>query len=290
MQGERFGTFSSEVGVALVAVVYTVCFLLLVWLNAKSVNRTDQRRRAAEEELKYHSTQLEAANKELESFSYSIAHDLRAPLRAIDGYSRSILKKEGERFDHDTTRRFNDIRSNTQMMGRLIEDILELSRLGRAKMTVANLEMGEIIKDVWKELKAVDSERNITLTIHSIPAGYGDKTLIRQVYANLLANAVKFTKNHDSAHIEVGGSAENNEDIYYVKDNGVGFDMQYYDKLFGIFQRLHSVEDFEGTGVGLATVQRIIHRHGGRVWAEGKENEGATFYFSLPSAPDEAAI
>ena len=168
------------------------------------------------------------------------------------------------------------------MMGRLIDDILTLSRLGKKQMVMSNIDMDQLVRDVWKELQAINPERNMTLTIHSMPSGYGDRTLIKQVYSNLLGNAAKFTKNRDTAHIEAGGCTENDEDIYYVKDNGVGFDMAYYDKLFGIFQRLHSADDFEGTGVGLATIQRIIQRHGGRVWAEGKVNEGATFYFSLP--------
>ena len=236
----------------------------------------------AEIDLKERTAKLEEINKELESFSYSISHDLRAPLRAIDGYSRMILKKEGDRFDADTTRKFNDIRSNAQMMGKLIDDILTLSRLGRAKMSLADLEMEGIIKDVWKELQTINPERNMDLTIQAMPSGYGDRTLIKQVYANLLGNAVKFTKYKDPAQIEVGGYRDGNENVYYVKDNGVGFDMAYYDKLFGIFQRLHNNPDFEGTGVGLATIQRAVHRHGGRVWAEGKVDEGATFYFSLP--------
>ncbi|HET6459429.1 MAG TPA: ATP-binding protein [Syntrophales bacterium] len=226
--------------------------------------------------------QLEEANKELEAFAYSVSHDLRAPLRAIDGYARMILKKEGDRFDEDTTRKFNDIRSNANMMGKLIDDILTLSRLGRAKMSIVSLEMDGIIKDVWKELQIINPERKMNLNIQAMPPGYGDRTLIKQVYANLLGNAVKFTKYKNPAEIEAGGYVIGNENIYYVKDDGVGFDMTYCDKLFGIFQRLHNNPDFEGTGVGLATVQRAVHRLGGRVWAEGKIDEGATFYFSLP--------
>jgi PAS domain S-box-containing protein len=240
-------------------------------------------RKKAEQALAERTAKLEEINKELESFSYSISHDLRAPLRAIDGYARMILKKEGDRFDEDTTRKFNDIRANAQMMGKLIDDILTLSRLGRAKMSIVNLEMEGIIKDVWKELQTINPERNMALTIQAMPSGYGDRTLIKQVYANLLGNAVKFTKYKNPAEIEVGGYAKGNENVYYVKDNGIGFDMEYYDKLFGIFQRLHTNPDFEGTGVGLATIQRAVHRHGGHVWAEGKVDEGATFYFSLPS-------
>jgi light-regulated signal transduction histidine kinase (bacteriophytochrome) len=220
-------------------------------------------------------------NEELESFSYSVSHDLRAPLRAIDGYARLILKKQGDKFDADTLDKFNVIRSSTHMMGQLIDDLLTFSRLGRKQMSLALLDMDVLMKEAWKELQASDPERNMRLTVNSMPAGYGDRVLIKQALINLLSNAAKFTKYKDAANIEMGGYADGNEHVYYVRDNGVGFDMAYYDKLFGVFQRLHSTDHFEGTGVGLATVQRIIHRHGGRVWAEGKVDEGACFYFAL---------
>lgn len=226
---------------------------------------------------------LEEANRELESFSYSVSHDLRAPLRAIDGYVRMILKKQGGDFDDDTLAKFNIVRSEAQMMGRLIDELLTFSRLGRKKISLSRLDMREIFRDIWQELCVINPDRRMALELMGLPSAYGDKTLIKQVFANLLANAVKFTKNRDEARIEIGGKADENEHVYYVKDNGVGFDMAYYDKLFGVFQRLHS-DEFEGTGVGLATVQRIVHKHGGRVWAEGKVGEGAVFYFSLPSS------
>ena len=240
-------------------------------------------RKKVEEDLKERTAKLEEINKELESFSYSISHDLRAPLRAIDGYARMILKKEGDRFDEDTMRKFNAIRSNSQMMGKLIDDILNLSRLGRAKMSIVNMEMEGIIEDVWKEQQAINPERNMTLTIQAMPSGYGDRILIGQVFSNLIANAVKFSMYRNPAQIEAGGYIDGDDHVYYIKDNGAGFDMAYYDKLFGIFQRLHNNPDFEGTGVGLATIKRVISMHGGHVWAEGKVEEGATFYFSLPS-------
>ena len=239
-------------------------------------------RKEAERVLEERTAQLEEINRELESFSYSVSHDLRAPLRAIDGYVRMILRRQGDKFDEDTLSKFNVIRTNTQMMGKLIDDLLSLSRLGRKDMTMSTLNMNDLISDVWKELQIITPERNMMLTLHSTPPGYGDRTLIKQVFFNLLANAVKFTKDRNIAYIEAGGYVDENEDVYYVKDNGVGFNMEYHDKLFGVFQRLHSSEDYEGTGVGLAIVQRIVHRHGGRVWAEGKENGGATFYFTLP--------
>jgi len=237
-------------------------------------------------DLKVRTEQLEAANKELESFSYSISHDLRAPLRAIDGYARMLLKKHGDSFDEESARRFNTIRSNAQMMGQLIDDLLSFSRLSRARLSLADLDMSGLIAEVWAELTE-NSERRPDFVFNGIPSCLGDRTLIRQVLSNLLSNAVKFSSKNDRARIEMGSRRQGNENVYYVKDNGVGFDMQYHDKLFGVFQRLHGADEFEGTGVGLAIVQRIVHRHGGRVWAEAKENEGATFYFSLPVSEAE---
>jgi PAS domain S-box-containing protein len=236
----------------------------------------------AETSLIERTQQLEDANKELESFSYSVSHDLRAPLRAIDGYSRMILKKHSDKFDDDVIVKFNVIRDNIRMMGQLIEDMLKFSRLGRTALSVAKIGPERLIKEIWEELKAINRNRSMTLKITSLPPCMGDQGLIRQVFANLLANAIKFTKPRDEALIEVGGDIMGNGSVYYIRDNGVGFDMQYHDKMFGVFQRLHSADEFEGTGVGLAIVQRIILRHGGRVWAEGEPGKGATFYFSLP--------
>ena len=172
---------------------------------------------------------------------------------------------------------------NAQRMGQLIDDLLDFSRLGRKQMSLTKIDMEQMVRDLWKELEAANPDRTVTLSVNGVTAGYGDRALIRQVLFNLLANAFKLRQPRAEAAIEVGGAIHGHEIVYYVKDNGVGFDMPYYDKLFGVFQRLHAVEDFEGTGVGLATVQRIIHRHGGRVWAESKVDRGATFYFSLPT-------
>jgi len=237
----------------------------------------------AEMALREHSLRLEELNRELDSFTYSVSHDLRAPLRAIDGYSRMLLKKHEHALDEESIRKFHVIRDNTRMMGQLIEDLLALSRLGRKELSKSRLDMHALIADVWKELQAASPDREMLLTVQDLKRGRGDRSLIRQVWTNLLANAVKFTRGRDVASIEAGSRTDGDEVVYYIRDNGVGFDMQDCDKLFGVFQRLHRVEDFEGTGVGLAIVQRIVHRHGGRVWAEGKVNEGATFYFTLPS-------
>ena len=239
-------------------------------------------RKRAEMALMEQRKLLEAANKELESFSYTVSHDLKAPLRAIAGFSRMILKKEEARFDEETFRRFKVITENCQTMGRMIDDLLAFSRLSREALTKTNLGMPVLVQDVWQELVAIHPDRSMTLKVEPMPAAFGDHTLVRQVYANLLGNAVKFTKSREVAMIEAGSIVKDSETVYYIKDNGIGFDMQFCDKLFGVFQRLHSNEGYEGTGIGLATVQRIINSHGGRVWAEGKVDEGATFYFTLP--------
>ena len=239
-------------------------------------------RKQAELELKRQAVLLEEANKEMESFSYSVSHDLRAPLRAIDGYARMILKRQADGFDEETRRQFNLIRDNTRTMGQLIDDILAFSRLGRETMVTAAIDMEGLVGEVWDELRTINPDRRMTLKIGRLPPGRGDRALIKQVITNLLSNAIKFTKTRDAATIEADGYGTETETVYTIKDNGVGFDMQFADKLFAVFQRLHGKDEFEGTGVGLAIVQRIIQRHGGRVWAEGEVDKGAIFSFSLP--------
>lgn len=243
-----------------------------------------------EQRVKRRTAQLEAANQELESFSYSVSHDLRAPLRAIDGFSRILLKDHADRLDAEGERLLGIIRANTQQMGQLIDDLLAFSRLGRREVKAAGLDMGTLVRNVVQELQNNLGDRKVEWDLKPLPAARADRALIHQVWVNLLGNALKFTRRQEAAVIEVGYRAAGDEDIYYVKDNGVGFDMQFAHKLFGVFQRLHRYEEFEGTGVGLALVQRIVQRHGGRVWAEGQVNGGACFYFSLPRGPvDQAA-
>jgi len=243
-----------------------------------------------EQRVRDRTAQLEAANRELESFSYSVSHDLRAPLRAIDGFSRLLLNDSARRLDEEGQRLLNIIRDNTQKMGNLIDDLLAFSRLGRREVKVAALDMASQVADVVKELQETLGGRTVHWDLKSLPSTRADRALMHQVWINLLGNALKFTRPRDAAVIEVSSQSGADEDIFYVKDNGVGFDMQYAHKLFGVFQRLHRYEEFEGTGVGLALVQRIIQRHGGRTWAEGRINYGATFYFSLPRrSPGESA-
>jgi len=243
-----------------------------------------------EQRVEKRTAQLEAANRELESFSYSVSHDLRAPLRAIDGFSRILLKDHAGGLDAEGQRLLGIIRANTQQMGQLIDDLLAFSQLGRRALKVADLDMGTLVQDAVGELQDTLGDRTVQWDLKPLPAARADRALMHQVWVNLLGNALKFTRPRESAVIEVGCRSTAREEVYYVKDNGVGFDMQYAPQLFGVFQRLHRYEEFEGTGVGLALVQRIVQRHGGRVWAEGQVNGGATFYFSLPRRrADQAA-
>ncbi len=239
-------------------------------------------------------TQLEAANKELEAFSYSVSHDLRAPLRAVDGFSHAVLEDYGAQLPEEGQRCLQTIRDGAQRMGALIDDLLTFSRLSRLPLNKEAVDTGRLVREALEDLSAQKEGRQIEMRIGDLPPCLGDPALLKQVWLNLLSNAVKYSRNRNPAVIEVGwmrepacaqGSGEagrkKDEEVYFVRDNGTGFDMRYASKLFGVFQRLHRAEDFEGTGVGLAIVQRIIHRHGGRVWAEAKVDRGATFYFTL---------
>ena len=235
------------------------------------------------EALGRHAAEVEAANKELEAFAYSVSHDLRTPLRAIDGFSRSLLDDYAGRLDDECKRRLNVVSDNAQKMEQLIGDILAFSRAGRQEMKVAEVDMESLAGAALDGLQQAVAGRDLSVEIKPLPSVRGDFSMLQQVWINLLANAIKFTRSKPAARIEVGGAAGETELVYYVKDNGVGFNMQYADKLFGVFQRLHRDEEFEGTGIGLAIVKRIIAKHGGRVWAEGKVGEGATVYFALPA-------
>lgn len=226
--------------------------------------------------------QLESANKELESFSYSVSHDLRAPLRAIDGFARIIVEDYANKLDSEGTRLLNVISTNIQKMDHLIRDLLELSRTGRTELQRTSVNMNEMVQAIYHEIAPPEAIRSFEFKLNPLPEAFGDPTLLRQMWSNLLSNALKYTMPKTERRIEIIGREEENENVYCVTDSGVGFNPDYIHKLFGIFQRLHSAEEFEGTGVGLAIVQRIAHRHGGRVWAESKVGKGAKFYFTLP--------
>jgi len=227
---------------------------------------------------------LEGINAELESFSYSVSHDLRAPLRAIHGFARILLEDHNAQLEPEAQRLLGVIDQNTRRMGQLIDDLLAFSRLGRTEIVTRPVDMKELTQLVADEIQRGEAGRNESLEIRidPLPPARGDRGLLRQVMSNLLQNAAKFTRDRAKARIEVGSQPDAGQTAYYVRDNGAGFDARYADKLFGVFQRLHSTDQFDGTGVGLAIVKRIVQRHGGRVWADGKVDEGATFYFTLP--------
>lgn len=242
-------------------------------LNQELENRVDVR-----------TAELEAANRELETFAYSVSHDLRTPLRAIDGFSRMLEEEYADRLDEDGRRYVNIVRHGAVRMGQLIDDILDFSRMSRREIAMTQVDMSDLGRETFDELRDAAPGRNIALRLGDLPPACGDRTMLRQVLMNLLGNAIKYTGQRADAVIEVGGCVEGAENIYWIKDNGAGFDMRYANKLFGVFQRLHSSEEFEGTGIGLAIVKRIVERHGGRVWAEGAVGEGATVHFTLPAA------
>ncbi|MEO7085768.1 MAG: PAS domain S-box protein [Gemmatimonadaceae bacterium] len=234
-----------------------------------------------EQRVSERTAQLEAANKELEAFSYSVSHDLRAPLRAVNGFAGIVLEDFGPALPEEGRRYLQRIRSGGEQMGRLIDDLLAFSRLSREHMNGRSVSTGALVQSVLDELSPQCEDREIEFKVGELPSCYGDPALLKQVWVNLLSNAIKYSRGRTPAIVEVSCQRENDEDVFTVRDNGAGFDMAYAHKLFGVFQRLHRVDEYEGTGVGLAIVQRIVHRHGGRVWAEAQESRGAAFHFTL---------
>lgn len=227
---------------------------------------------------------LEAVNKELEAFSYSVSHDLRAPLRAVGGYAQILQEDYGTKLDTEANRIINAIINNAHMMGQLIDDLIAFSRISRKEVAHQPIDMKQLAETCLQEIQENNGKTKYNVHIESMPACYGDQSMIRQVWMNLISNAVKYSSRETSPTIEIGYKDKDNEHVYFVKDNGVGFDMQYAHKLFGVFQRLHSPEVFEGTGVGLALAKRIINKHSGEIWAESAPGKGATFYISLPKS------
>jgi len=227
---------------------------------------------------------LLAANRELESFSYSVSHDLRAPLRSIDGFSAALLEDHADKLDPTAQSYLQRIRAAATRMGQLIDDMIKLARTARVEMSMENVNLSALAQEVARQLHAMQPERKVEFRIQPALVVQGDRNLLRSVLENLLENAWKFSSKTPEALIELGAEHHGHDLVYFVRDNGAGFDMRYVDKLFGIFQRLHNDKDYSGTGVGLATVQRIIQRHGGKIWAESLPAQGATFYFELPAA------
>ncbi|MFN6946502.1 MAG: sensor histidine kinase [Cytophagaceae bacterium] len=239
-------------------------------------------RKNIEEALKQRKALLEASNKELEAFCYTISHDLRSPLRAIDGFGRKLANQYQDYLDDEGRRLLGIVRNNAQKMGSMIDSLLEFSRLNRKEINHKHVSMEEIVGKVINECNEQFPDHKALIKVETLPDAPADREMLHQVWHNLISNAIKFSSKTAGPIIEIGSVKENGRVVYYVKDNGAGFEMEYKDKLFGVFQRLHSEEEFSGSGVGLATVQRIVHRHGGTVWAEGKPWNGATFYFTLP--------
>jgi len=259
-----------------------VHMILLAIEDITERKRAEDEIKKLNEALKHRAFELEAAYKELETFSYSISHDLRTPLVVIGGFSRVLLEKYSNHLDAKGQRFLSIIHSDAHKMLQLIDDLLTFSRSERQQMEQSDIDMGELARAVFEELKSILPDQTLRLDVKTLPPAQGDQSMIRQVFVNLLSNAIKFTRPKGAGVIQIGCMVKENQNIYWVKDNGVGFDMRYVDELFGVFQRRHNVDEFEGTGIGLAIVQRIIQRHGGQVWAEGEVNKGASFYFTLP--------
>jgi len=319
-QGERAGLYQREMGLAIFVTINIAIMAIIIWRNARSLNRIDARRREGEAQIQSNiiemrranerlqaeisrrqeaqealrlaneslenkvlerTNRLQEANQELESFSYSVSHDLRSPLRSIDGFSRLLLEKSADKLD-ETERKYLDcVCTNSKHMGHLIEDLLNLSQVTRCSLTLREVDLSALALEIIDDLRRMSPERKVDVVIQPGLTVSGDKTLLRNVLVNLLGNAWKFTGKTKGARITFGCVVRHNQRVYEVGDNGAGFDMEYATRLFGAFQRLHTTQEFEGHGVGLATVHRIIRRHDGDIWADGKVNAGATFSFTL---------
>ena len=263
-------------------VVFVLFALLIGWFAAKR-RRIERELAGANADLQKRTIELEASNKELEAFAYSTSHDLRAPLRHVAGYSELLQKHASSVLDEKSRRYVAMILESAKRMGTLIDDLLAFSRIGRTEAHNTLVSLEQVVREVLSEVERETDGRDIAWKVGALPSLHGDRAMLRIALHNLIANAVKFTRTRPQAEIEIGSTnGKPDEVVVFVKDNGVGFDMKYVGKLFGVFQRLHRPESFEGTGIGLATVQRIVARHGGRVWAEGSIDGGATFYIAAP--------
>ena len=262
-------------------VVFALFAALVTWFSTVR-RRVERQLLQARDDLEKRSAELAASNKELEAFAYSISHDLRAPLRHMSGFSELLQKNSAQVLDAKSKRYIGVILESARKMGALIDDLLSFSRIGRAETNKTAVNLGQLVEEALAEVRRDLGDRKIVWEVDKLPAAYGDRAMLRLVLVNLISNAVKFTRTRTPAEIQIGQTpATDDQVVIFVRDNGVGFDMKYVGKLFGVFQRLHSGEAFEGTGIGLATVQRIAHRHGGRAWGEGAVDQGATFYLSI---------
>ncbi|MFZ3136282.1 MAG: DUF3365 domain-containing protein [Thermodesulfovibrionales bacterium] len=262
--------------------------LIGIGLGTQRLMRTERKRKRAEEALLERTAQLEEANKELEAFSYSVSHDLRAPLRHISGFAKLLEKEAGATLNETNKEYLTTISDSAKRMDKLIDDLLTFSRIGRLETRKTRVNPKQLIQEVIDELQEEIKGRDLIWKIGELPHMYGDRSMLRLVFINLISNALKYTRTREQAIIEIGCEPKSDKNIFFIKDNGVGFDMQYADKLFSVFQRLHRQEDFEGTGIGLANVRRIIRRHGGETRAEGFVGKGATFYFSFPKSMEDS--
>lgn len=293
VMGRRHGLFGVEFGDALFVIACGSVSCVIIWRLAKTIGRAESEvgRLNAELEtrVRERTAELAAANREMEAFSYSVSHDLRSPLRAISGLCHIVTADHAAEIPEPARRHLETVQSSATRMGRLIDDLLAFSRLGRQRVAMGPLDTREVVECALKDLEHEREKRQIELRVGELLPAAGDPALVLQVFANLLSNAIKFTRRRDRAIIEISSRCDGPEIVFSVRDNGAGFDTKYRSKLFGVFQRLHGADEFPGTGIGLSIVQRIVQKHGGRIWAESRLGEGATFHFSLPRQASVAA-
>jgi signal transduction histidine kinase len=269
---------------------FKLSIILPVLSRALAVRRLRLENAALTTRLSQRTVELEAANGELEAFSYSIAHDLRAPLHSVNGFAAILLEEFAPQLPPEAKRLLRVVTGSAQHMGRLIDDLLRFARLSRQPMVPNPVNIAVLVREVLEELRSLYPAHGVQIVTADLPDAVGDLSLIRQVFVNLLSNAYKFTRHTEEARVEVGCQRGGGETVYFVRDNGAGFDMEFAQKLFGVFQRMHRADEFEGTGIGLSIVRRVVQRHGGRIWAESQVNHGASFFFTLAPGGDPSPL